>query len=162
MSFDRIAITSHLLEVLSEIMSTTIGPFVMIMIKGQWCCHDILFGGMIQACFVIIVSNAESIQINRVDQWGNWQWTFGDSYKWAISWAIVNAVANPLSRTTAQFDVRLHMVPSSVKPNVSHLLSVTFFARLLQSGVLRREYGWVKNNTFYCVSLYLVRSTAAS
>jgi hypothetical protein len=52
----------------------------------------------------------------------------------------VNAVANPLSRTRAQFDVELHNVPNSVNPNVSHLLSVTFFARLLHNGVLKKNH----------------------
>jgi hypothetical protein len=50
---------------------------------------------------------------------------------------MVNAVANPLSRTTAQFDVKLHIVPNSVIPNVSHLLSVRCLARLLHNGILQ-------------------------
>jgi len=84
------------------------------------------------------------------------------SYKWAISWAIVNAVANPLSRTTAQFEVKLHNVPNSVNPNVSHLLSVTFLARLLHRGVLntKKNPNAIKKD-FLC-KLYLVRRTAVS
>ena len=52
---------------------------------------------------------------------------------------MVNAVANPLSRTTAQFDVKLHIVPNSVKPNVSHLPSVRFLARLLHKRTLQTK-----------------------
>jgi hypothetical protein len=85
------------------------------------------------------------------------------SYKWAISWAIVNAVANPLSRTTAHFDVPLHIVPNSVNPNVSHLLSVTFFARLLHKGVLKtkQKSSW-KKDFLLRKNSNLVSSTAAS
>ncbi len=68
------------------------------------------------------------------------------SYKWAISWAIVKAVANPLSRTTAQFDVKLHIVPNSVKPNVLHLPSVKFFARLLHNRILQTNKKTLRKN----------------
>jgi len=48
-------------------------------------------------------------------------------------------------------------VPNSVSPSVSHLLSVTFFARLLQRGVLgrRRRRRNLKNieKSFVCRTL---------
>ena len=77
---------------------------------------------------------------------------------------MVNAVAKPLSRTTAQFDVRLHIVPNSVNPSVSHLLSVTFFARLLHRGVLRRQVNGEElvGSGLFGLRDYLVRRTAAS
>lgn len=49
---------------------------------------------------------------------------------------MVNAVANPVSRTTAQLDVKLHIVPNSVNPSVSHLLSIDGFVRLLHKRIL--------------------------
>lgn len=51
----------------------------------------------------------------------NLSYNFIYTYTWPISWAMVKAVAKPLSCTIAHDDPEEHILPSSANPKVSHL-----------------------------------------